>query len=100
MPVRWQGVHERLQHLARADNPQARNQELRAMYNVTTMEFQDELDRPGSSVRSSPRGTFTAGGVKHGYALVPLETAGEYANVKRQRLSMETKGGPPPPPQP
>ena len=67
------------------------------MYNISSKEFQDELDLLGSAVRSLPRGTYTADSVKRGYAPGPLETAGEYANVKRQRLTTKTKGGPPPP---
>ncbi len=68
------------------------------MYNISAIAFRKELDRPGSSVRSLPRGTYTIRGVKHGYADMPLEAACPYANVKRQRLTTTTKGGGEPPP--
>ena len=63
MPTTWAGVRERMQHLSLWDNPQARSQELMGMYNITGIAFPKELDRPGSSVRSLPRGTYTISGV-------------------------------------
>ncbi len=63
MPLTWQGVHERLQHISVVNDPTARDRELRTIYGIDRKELQANLDVPGSAVRAwllytfpSPRG--------------------------------------------
>jgi hypothetical protein len=94
LPLTWLGVHERIQHITRKVD---RDGELRVMYGMNMADLQDELKKPGSSIRSLPPGSFTATCYQRGLVEVHMAPAGSgEQSAKRSRITKAKASAPQP----